>query len=88
MSVYVDSFYTPYRNMLMCHMLADTAEELHVMADTIGIKRKWFQGDHYDLPSWLHVRAVAEGAALVRSTDLVRRLRAAGLRRSGGASGR
>ena len=31
--VYVDNPIWPYRGMLMCHMIADTPEELHAMAD-------------------------------------------------------
>ena len=51
MPVYVDNQKNPYGRMKMCHMLADTLEELHAMADLIGIKRKWFQNEstpHYD----------------------------------------
>ena len=43
--VYVDDYNAPYGRMTMCHMMADTLEELHAMADKIGIARKWFQ-DH------------------------------------------
>ena len=36
-----------------CHMIADTLDELHVMAARIGLRRSWFQGDgstpHYDI---------------------------------------
>ena len=36
-----------------CHMVADTLEELHTMAATIGLSRGWFQDKkrlpHYDL---------------------------------------
>lgn len=53
MAVYVDSAFSPYRGMLMCHMLADTLSELHAMADKIGIARRHFQADastpHYDI---------------------------------------
>jgi hypothetical protein len=64
MAVYVDSARIPYGRMKMCHMLADTIEELHAMADAIGLKREWFQGDssapHYDV-CW-----TKRGAALLR----------------------
>ena len=52
MSVYVDKAKNQYRGMLMCHMLADTSEELHAMAVRIGIQRRWFQNHktpHYDI---------------------------------------
>ena len=49
MSVYVDNMRAPYRRMIMCHMIADTEAELHAMADSIGVARKWYQGDHYDI---------------------------------------
>lgn len=49
MTVYVDDMRAPYGRMIMCHMLADTTEELHAMADKIGVARRWYQGDHYDI---------------------------------------
>jgi hypothetical protein len=53
MPVYVDEAKNPYGRMLMSHMLADTLPELHAMADIVGLKRAWFQGNastaHYDL---------------------------------------
>ena len=41
MSVYVDNMQAPFGNMVMCHMWADTDDELLAMADAIGVQRKW-----------------------------------------------
>ncbi len=49
MTVYVDDMCAPYGRMRMCHMIADTVDELHAMADRIGVARRWYQGDHYDI---------------------------------------
>lgn len=43
MAVYVDDMRAPFGRMKMCHMWADTREELFAMADRIGVARKWFQ---------------------------------------------
>lgn len=55
MPVYVDRMRTPFKRMIMCHMLADTLEELYVMAEHIGADRGWLQVSnggipHYDVP--------------------------------------
>lgn len=49
MTVYVDSMKAKYGRMVMCHMIADTEEELHKMAKRIGVARKWYQDNHYDI---------------------------------------
>lgn len=52
MAVYVDNYRAPFGRMVMCHMFGDTLDELHAMADKIGVKRKWFQDKstpHYDV---------------------------------------
>jgi len=49
MPVYVDTMRAKYGRMIMCHMIADNEEELHAMADIIGVARQWYQGDHYDI---------------------------------------
>jgi hypothetical protein len=75
--VYVDNPIWPYRGMLMCHMVADTPEELHVMADKIGMQRKWFQSfakakrPHYDVSEPKRRLAVQYGAIEVDSNSLV-----------------
>jgi hypothetical protein len=49
-----------------CHLFADTLEELHEMADAIGMKRSWFQDEprlqHYDLTVTRRQRALQQGA--------------------------
>lgn len=73
MTVYVDDMRAPYgRNLVMCHMLATTDEELHAMAAHIGVARKWWQspektsGSHYDI--CLSKRALAVKAGAVEIT--------------------
>ena len=50
----------------MCHMIADTPDELHAMADKIGVARKWFQRmssfPHYDIAQSKRALAVDNGA--------------------------
>lgn len=41
--VYIDNMNAPYGRMKMCHMIADTTEELLAMADKIGVARKFLQ---------------------------------------------
>lgn len=50
------------RRYKMCHMLADNEDELHAMADKIGVARKWYQGDHYDIAMSKRALAVEAGA--------------------------
>jgi hypothetical protein len=68
--------------MKMSHMLADTEDELHRMAESIGLKREWFQNHgrtpHYDVCQAKRKQAVNCGAIEVGRRDLValmRRLR-------------
>ena len=55
-------------------------EELHLFAEELGVPRKGFQGDHYDIPDEYRTRAIAMGATAVPSRELLQRLKAAGLR--------
>lgn len=64
------------------HLCSDTSfEELHQFAAHLGLPTRAFHRDHYDLPEAHFDAAVAAGATVVSATDLVRQLRAAGLRR-------
>ena len=63
------------------HLVSDVSyAELHEFAERAGIPRRGFQGDHYDVPEEYFDDVVAAGAALTPSRELVRRLRAGGLR--------
>jgi hypothetical protein len=61
-AVFVDDMFAELGRMQMCHMIADTEKELHEMADKIGIQRKWYQGDHYDISKGKRELAVKAGA--------------------------
>lgn len=59
-----------------CHLFTDgDEEELHRFAATIGMKRRWFQGDrdggHYDLTPGKRRLAVANGAKEVEQHEAV-----------------
>jgi hypothetical protein len=72
-----------YRDRRWCHLISDSdLEELHAFASANGIPERGFQGDHYDIPEEYREKLIAAGAAEVPSVELVRRLRAAGLRLS------
>lgn len=65
MAVYVDLAKNKYGRMVMCHMLADSLDELHEMANRIGVQRKWFQEKnipHYDICKSKRALAVQYGA--------------------------
>ena len=57
------------------HVITDGEgfDELHAFAARIGLRRSWFQGDHYDLTTRAAAtRAVAAGATLIDVRDLGR----------------
>jgi len=69
------------RGRLWSHLVSDVSfAELHAFAELLGVPRRGFDRDHYDLPAeWFPV-AVWLGARVVPSRELVARLAAAGLR--------
>lgn len=75
MSVYVDNYRAPYGGMKMSHMMADTIDELHEMADAIGLKREWFQDkrrSHYDVSEGKRDLAIKKGAIEVTPRQMVK----------------
>ena len=79
--ILVDEARWPWRDRLWAHLVSDESyEELHEFASRLGLPRRAFQGDHYDVPADYRLRAIEMGARAVPSRQLVSRLRAAGLR--------
>ena len=82
MAILVDPAIWPWRGREWAHLVSDTSyEELHAFAARLNIPLEAFQGDHYDVPADVRLQAIALGADEVDAKELVRRLRAAGLRR-------
>ena len=81
MAIYVDECRWPWQGRRWCHLISDVSlDELHDFAEFLGMPRRAFQGDHYDLHEDLRIEAVIIGAVEITSRDLVVRLRSAGLR--------
>jgi hypothetical protein len=65
------------------HLQADSTEELHAFAESIGLRRAWFQErpgrpdrDHYDLTRDLREKALRAGAIAEPIKDGILRRRA------------
>lgn len=80
MGVYVDGGGYLYGRMKMCHMVADTRDELLAMADAIGVQRKWLQkhgqpDEHFDVCKSKRAAAVKLGAKEVTGRELAHLIR-------------
>lgn len=77
--VYVDNMEAKFGRMVMCHMIADTTEELLEMADKIGVQRKWIQypgtyNEHFDVSKGARQMAIFYGAQQISMMELGRML--------------
>jgi Protein of unknown function (DUF4031) len=81
-TVLIDTPVWPWRGRRWSHLVSDVSyEELHAfVAAELGIPRRAFQGDHYDVPEDLYDVAVAAGAVPVGARELLARLLVADLR--------
>lgn len=80
MSVYVDDMRASLGRMVMCHMIADSSDELLAMADRIGVDRRWLQDagthrEHLDVCKAKRALAVLAGAKEVTMRALALKLR-------------
>jgi lysyl-tRNA synthetase class I len=82
-AVYVDDMHTTkmgeFGRMKMCHMIADSSEELLAMADRIGVARKWLQhagtpSEHFDIAQAKRAMALQNGAKAITMRELGRKL--------------
>lgn len=76
MSVYVDDMRADFSRMIMCHMIADTHEELVDMAKKINVAEKWIQkagtyAEHFDVCLSKRKLAIAFGAVELSRKELV-----------------
>lgn len=81
MAVYVDDMEARLGRMVMCHMIADSTEELLAIADRIGVQRRWLQDagtyrEHFDISKAKRALAVRAGAVEIPMRQLARRVAA------------
>lgn len=75
--VYIDNFNAPFGRMKMCHMIADTTDELLDMVDKISVQRKWIQypgtpNEHFDISLAKKQLALTAGATEINFRDYAR----------------
>lgn len=68
---------TPRKKDGYCHMVSDSIEELHEFAESINVKRCWFENKrgknrpHYDIRGYTVLKALRAGAKQVSSKKVV-----------------
>lgn len=66
MPIYVDNARIKWNGKEWCHLVADTLDELHDFAKTLGLKRSWYQHSasypHYDITISTREKALQLGA--------------------------
>ncbi|GBG02324.1 hypothetical protein AZSI13_16510 [Azospira sp. I13] len=75
MTVYVDNVKVKWRGKEWCHLVADSIEELHAFANTLGLRRSWFQANasypHYDVTLEVRNKALLMGAELGTRAQII-----------------
>jgi hypothetical protein len=76
-AVYVDNARIAWRGRKWCHLVADSLDELHSFATTLGLRRGWFQAQaslpHYDVTVEVRDMALSRGAQAADRRTLVMR---------------
>lgn len=81
MAILIDPPFWPAHDTVWSHLVSDASyDELHGFAARLGLPRRSFDLDHYDVPEARHAHAIELGAIAVTSRDVVHRLRDSGLR--------
>ena len=77
MAAYVDNVRIAWRGRHWCHLVADSLDELHEFARTLGLKRAWFQAHaslpHYDVTVEVRDVALIRGAVAADRRTLISR---------------
>lgn len=78
MTVYVDDMRAQFGRMIMCHMVADTHEELIATAIKIGVRTKWIQHEgthqeHFDIALSKKALAIQSGAVAITWRELAQK---------------
>src|SRR5690606_14735565 len=80
-AVLIDPPLWPAHGTTFAHLVSDVSlAELHAFAESAGLSERAFDRDHYDVPAGRHEELVRRGAEPVSGGELIRRLRASGLR--------
>jgi hypothetical protein len=89
-AVYVDKLVDyGWRHGPSCHLIADSVDELIEFAESMGMRREWYQplsSPHFDLTADGRALAVEKGAIELDNRQLVAKLRELRALRKAGAS--
>jgi hypothetical protein len=66
------TYYCDEKRHLVC--LPYSIENLHKMALSLGLKKCWFHGNHYDIPK-RRIDEIKSKCVLVRSRDILKIIR-------------
>lgn len=81
MAILIDPPSWPGHQTVWSHLVSDSSvDELHAFALGLGLPRRRFDADHYDVPASQYEAAIAAGAEPVSGRELLGRLHRAGLR--------
>jgi hypothetical protein len=77
MAVYVDNWKAKYKGMIMCHVIADSHDELIEFMNKIGVEKHWIQHEntheeHFDICLSKRKEAVSLGAIEINFRDYAR----------------
>ena len=79
MAVYVDALRDyGWRHGPSCHLIGDSVEELIEFAESMGMRREWFQAKstpHFDLTADGRAAAVSMGAIELTNRQLIGKIR-------------
>lgn len=62
-------FYCDTKRHLVCKPYS--IQNLHIMAEILGIKRCWFHKNHYDIPK-RRIKEISEKCILVDSKEIIK----------------